>query len=243
MDSDHAYLPELIGAAPDGIAKTLASEGIVRFGPALANERADQLLASLRTHKDWLTVLRQGDAAWYASQDEAKAIGEARFQAMAGAEADKGFRYLYDVLRISADPIKRAERGLTVDRLADQWSSPEAISLWRMLTGSDAVTHIEIMATRYRSGHFLTRHNDGKDPARIAAFVLSLTPKWSPDWGGELEFYGDDDSLIRSLRPSFNALTIFNVPRPHAVNRVASGIPESRYSIAGWFRDRPAVDE
>ncbi|HEY5288971.1 MAG TPA: 2OG-Fe(II) oxygenase family protein, partial [Caulobacteraceae bacterium] len=89
----------------------------------------------------------------------------------------------------------------------------------------------------YKPLDFLTVHDDGHVKRRIA-YVLNMTPKWKPDWGGALQFYDRDDHIEEGYLPTFNALNIFRVPRRHSVTQVAS-FGGLRFSVSGWFEPEP----
>ncbi len=93
-----------------------------------------------------------------------------------------------------------------------------------------------MQVTRYRPGHFLTRHNDVV-PAeqRRVAYVLGFTPRWHPDWGGLLQFYRQDGVPQDAWAPGFNDLMLFDVHRVHAVTYVTPFAAEPRQAISGWF--------
>jgi Rps23 Pro-64 3,4-dihydroxylase Tpa1-like proline 4-hydroxylase len=70
---------------------------------------------------------------------------------------------------------------------------------------------------------------------RRAAYVFNLTPRWQPDWGGQLQFIGPDGHVAEAWVPRFNALNVFAVPQPHAVSIVAPFAVGARYSVTGWL--------
>ena len=57
--------------------------------------------------------------------------------------------------------------------------------------------------SRYKGGHFLSPHSD-KGNGKIA-FVISLTKKWKPEYGGILHFMNDDnlhgDKMLAYITP------------------------------------------
>ena len=96
--------------------------------------------------------------------------------------------------------------------------------------------------TSYDKGNFLTRHNDVvPSEGRVYAYVLGMTEKWHPDWGGLLQFYRQDGAPTESYAPVHNSLTLFDVNKIHAVTLVTLFAPARRYSITGWFRTRKSV--
>jgi SM-20-related protein len=100
------------------------------------------------------------------------------------------------------------------------------------------------VCTNFRPGDFLTVHTDtSKDMVaedRVCAYTLGFTRKWRVDWGGQLLFYDQAGQIMRGLPPAFNTLTLFTVPRAHAVATVAPFTGAPRLSIVGWGRSDPA---
>jgi hypothetical protein len=103
----------------------------------------------------------------------------------------------------------------------------------RRLTFSGAVS-----CTCYQEGDFLGVHNDSTNGS--VAFVLNLTEKWRPEFGGLLHFLSPDRDCIRTvLAPRFNQLIAFDISNerltPHFVSQVATKIPFKRLAISGWY--------
>jgi hypothetical protein len=233
------FLPRLDASAVERLAAEFRASGFVRIAPFLPDDTAAGLSHHLAEELVWDLSLRLGGRKVDASPAEQEKIGLKRLESMALAGADRELRYLFDVVRIAEDPRLRQERDLLVDRLADGWWSEQAMGLWRQITGDPAVGGLEIMATRYRPGHVLTRHDDSNHPGRVAAFVLYLSPKWKGDWGGLLQFL-DMTGEGRSVAPLFNSLVLFQVPRDHLVSMVTPFAPVPRLAITGWFVRRAA---
>jgi Rps23 Pro-64 3,4-dihydroxylase Tpa1-like proline 4-hydroxylase len=91
-------------------------------------------------------------------------------------------------------------------------------------------------ATRYIAGHFLKDHADESPfERRRFAYVLSVTKDWTVDMGGLLHFMDAGGSVVDTFVPTFNALTIFAVPTPHAVSYVPPWVAGERLSLTGWL--------
>jgi hypothetical protein len=149
--------------------------------------------------------------------------------------ASQGVGFLYEghQLRGSHDPALRA--------ILAAVNAPETLERVRTLTGFGDITHADGQATRYRGGHFLTRHRDDlSGQARRVAYVLSLTARWHPDWGGLLQFFEDDGTPRDAWVPGWNVLSLFDVRHVHSVTYVAPFAGGPRLSVTGWFRAGPA---
>ena len=150
-----------------------------------------------------------------------------------------GFQFLYEMHLLSF-------RGEAYSDPAHYWAKAVAflnsaafLGLARDITGLDAIAYADAQATLYRSGHFLTAHDDDTPGTqRLAAYVLSFTPVWRPEWGGLLEFIDHTSQVEAGYVPGFNTLKLFRVPMTHYVSMVAPYAMGGRYSITGWLRAR-----
>jgi Rps23 Pro-64 3,4-dihydroxylase Tpa1-like proline 4-hydroxylase len=122
----------------------------------------------------------------------------------------------------------------TLRDLTSQQRLDYATAAWRQVG-----EYADAQATLYRSGHFLTAHDDNTPGTkRLAAYVLSFTPVWRPEWGGLLEFLDDTSQVETGYVPGFNTIKLFRVPMTHYVSMVAPSAMSGRYSITGWLRAR-----
>jgi len=154
-----------------------------------------------------------------------------------GEAAGTGFRYVFNNFPIfdlfaagdfAAHPLMDLLRFLNGQRF---------LEFARAATGMPDIAFADAQATRYRSGHFLTEHDDdvaGK--RRLAAYVLNFTPDWRADWGGVLQFIDGDGHVAEGYVPKFNALNLLRVPQKHAVSYVSPAARGARLSVTGWLR-------
>ena len=155
------------------------------------------------------------------------------------AAAREGFHYLYDNHPMSNDGEPYAEPAHYLAAITGFLNSEAMLDFARHVTGSTAIDFAEAQATRYRPGHFLNLHDDSHGRhKRVAAYVLNMTPRWRPDWGGALLFQDRPGHIAEGYLPAFNALNILAVPQPHWVEMVAPYAGAARYAITGWFRSR-----
>jgi hypothetical protein len=147
------------------------------------------------------------------------------------------FQYQYDTIRVSDRVNERTAADSLLDRFAQFLSSPPALDLFMRITGSDDLAFADCQATRYRSGDFLTPHNDELDGMhRRFAYVLNLTSDWLPRWGGLLHFVDSSAGIEETITPRFNALSLFAIGQSHYVSQVATYAPVPRISVTGWLR-------
>ncbi|WP_428151410.1 2OG-Fe(II) oxygenase [Brevundimonas sp.] len=207
----------------------------------LTEAAAGRLHALLASERDWICSTIGGGVVADVPVEMIEGLtpaDRARVFALAHQEAQRGFHYMFDTVRIST-PIEKGEP------LPDAWRQIAAflngssfLGFVRSLTGDPRCAYVDAQATRYTAGHYLTEHDDEKPSAgRLYAYVLNLTPDWRTDWGGLLAFIDDDGHVAEAYRPSYNALNIFRVPQRHAVTFVAPFAVAPRLSITGWIRD------
>jgi SM-20-related protein len=124
-----------------------------------------------------------------------------------------------------------------LDNLMAAVSKPSYLSLWHGFRGLDRTVRVEMNASRYMPGHFLSAHADDSPPGehRLAAHVIGLTKDWSDEWGGRLTFCDVNGTRISDRVPSFNTLALFSIPRMHYVSVVSEAATKPRYSLFGWL--------
>lgn len=219
-------------------AERLARAGRAQVSGFLATAYAEHLLAEAQ--KAQFNVVTNGESGhldfpsiWVSTLQGAQAreLGR-RIQATATTR----FQYLFDNLPIY--DLAQAGHG------AQPWNDLVAflngeafLGLMRRVTGEPGIALADAQLTRFRSGHFLTRHDDeahGKN--RYFAYVLSLCPAWNADWGGLLAFHDEAGNLSEAFTPRFNTLNLLRVPQPHSVTQVSLFAGGDRLSVTGWLR-------
>jgi len=134
-----------------------------------------------------------------------------------------------------ADAMNRGETHLLARFI--RWMADDAfLSVMRNITGVEAVNRIYAQATMYAPGSFLLAHDDHVDVEdRRVAYVINLTRRWRPDWGGLLHFGDRDGNVTDSFFPHFNSLSLFAVPQTHFVSYVPPFAEGERNAITGWL--------
>jgi hypothetical protein len=227
------------------LAAQFAADGRVQIRDVLTDVSARALHRVIAEQTPWGIAYDVGTdkpvgltAAEFAALDPARrtAIREAIEQAMRGR--DYGFSYArYPILDAY---LQHWAPGGPHDIVLEHINDAPFLDLVRGVTGMPDLRKADAQATLFAPGQFLAEHSDSHvgEGWRIA-YVLSLCAvDWRPDWGGYLQFFDDDGDIVAGYRPRFNALSLFAVPRPHAVSYVPPFAPVGRYSITGWFRDR-----
>lgn len=121
-------------------------------------------------------------------------------------------------------------------RLYAGFKDKKTLEAIQKITNAKSFDNVFAQATQYLPGHYLTRHlDDPKGEHRKFAFVLGLTRKWDPDWGGLLQFFDDNGQPTESLSPGFNTLDLFDVRHVHSVTFMTPFCQNPRVAISGWF--------
>ena len=221
-------------------ARAYAEQGYAAVEDVLVTQDARRLHKAAAEWAEWnLVALIDGQHRDFmgAEMDRLEPARRAPFDQLVWREAQSGFGYLFENVPLYdagmrdrlINPVFKAAFALT--------RSEAFIAMGRALTGDDAITFADCQLTRYRPGHFLTRHDDGVEGKnRSAAFVLNLTQDWCADFGGVLNLLDEAGDVRVGLTPAFNRLTLFKVPQPHLVSMVSSFANGARYAITGWFR-------
>ncbi|MDO9224228.1 MAG: 2OG-Fe(II) oxygenase family protein [Caulobacter sp.] len=164
----------------------------------------------------------------------------AAFDADMTKAASDGFCFQFDAWRLSDDILAGKRRGgalAPLEAVHDLVNSEAFLGFIRTITGVPDCAYSDTMVSRYRSGDFLSAHDDAiAGKKRLFAYVLNFTPVWRADWGGVLTFLDEDGHVAEGYSPVFNALNIFTVPQAHAVSMVIPYANKPRLSVTGWIR-------
>jgi Rps23 Pro-64 3,4-dihydroxylase Tpa1-like proline 4-hydroxylase len=227
-------------ASPQEWKATFLERGRIHIPDILSPESADEIYECLSQQEKWnLGFLNDGkhvdiDVDSLLQWDDSQT---ADFYKIVFARATHGFQYLNKSIPIYDVYHKKLLPNNFVNEIFEFLNSEEFLDFCRELTSEPDIGFADAQATCYSAGHFLNTHDDnvyGKD--RVAAYVLNMTPKWDPNWGGALQFIGSDGHIEEAFMPKFNALNVFKVPKAHSVSYVAPFAGESRYSVTGWLR-------
>ena len=219
----------------------LAARSRVQIPDFLQPGAAEALRDCLAHAVPWRVAERSDNVAARTHGREG-ALDEAAYRDVLDAaygNARTSFQFVYDSYMLGRARREGWDPNLPVHVVLDFLNSPEFIAFAQYLTGDASINEVNAQATRYRHGQFLTPHDDKHSgEGRRYAYVINLTPQWKADWGGQLQFLDADGSVIETLLPRWNALSIFRVPQMHHVSLVAPWAGEDRLAITGWFLAR-----
>ncbi|MFD0739765.1 2OG-Fe(II) oxygenase [Lysobacter koreensis] len=223
----------------------LQRDGRAQIDNYLQPDAAQRLRACLEREVPWTLALRDAEGArtldhvsYAAMDDAARRALYAQVAGSAGEQGrdDDGFRFAYDSYMMVRAYQEGRDPGLLLHRVLELFNSPDYIAFARALTGDARIRRTDAQATRYRRGQFLRYHTDAEsNEGRLYAYVLNLSRGWQADWGGQLQFIGDDGAVLESYLPRWNALSLFAVPAGHAVSLVAPWAADDRLAITGWW--------
>lgn len=218
----------------------LRREGRVQVRDYLQPQAAERLEDCLRREVPWTLAIRDGAGARTIPHAEYRAMGsDALAQLLrdtAQGARGGGYRFAYDSYMMVSAYKEGRDPGLLLHRVLELFNSPAHLAFVQALTGDDGIRRINAQATRYRPGHFLRQHTDAESSeGRRYAYVLNLSRSWQPDWGGLLQFVGDDGRVGETFLPHWNSLALFKVPTGHMVSLVAPWADADRLAVTGWF--------
>ena len=220
----------------------LQSEGRVQIEHYLQEPAAERLRGCLQHEVPWTLAIRDAEgprtidhATYTALSAEANARLLADVAAGAAGAGDE-FRFAYDSYMMIRAYKENRDPGLLLHRVVELFNSPGYVSFAQHLTGDSRIRRVNAQATRYRPGHFLRLHFDEDETeGRLYAYVLNLSRDWQADWGGLLQFIDPDGAVADTFLPRWNTLSLFAVPRGHAVSLVTPWAGADRLAITGWF--------
>jgi Rps23 Pro-64 3,4-dihydroxylase Tpa1-like proline 4-hydroxylase len=223
-------------------AAEFQARGRVRLRNLLVQEAAERLHRCLSTEVPWKLAYDANGHAMVLDRSAPEVNDVMRRQKlMQGvmSQARQRFQYLYYSYPMVTAYLQGADPGLLLHRVLELLNTNETLDFVRRITGIATLRKADAQATLYQPGNFLTLHDDGGSPTeqRRVAYVLNLTRRWQPDWGGLLHFVNNDGEIVESWLPEFNVLVLFKVPVKHTVSYVAPFAGERRFAITGWFRD------
>lgn len=207
----------------------------------LSEECAQALYRELAESNEWRLAVNRGEEIRHFSPEDLAAWTDEQHALLDRAVSfggRYGFQFRYDVVRLDSTGTR------LLPAFRDFMSSPPVVDFMREITGHSDISFADAHASRYRTGHFLTAHDDQVEAmGRRAAYVLNLTPEWRPDWGGLLQFYDRSGNVTRAFTPAFNVLNIFRVPQTHSVSWVTPIAAAPRYAVTGWLRSEATLGD
>lgn len=221
-----------------GLAKTFRQHGRLNIHDILTGSSAQRIHSCLKNETPYGLCLNTGSASRGLGNLTPRQQEEYTQTAWREVGLD-GFQFLFEQHPLSLHGEAYRDPGHYCARITEFLNGPDFLEFAREVTGFANIAFADAQATLYRSGHFLTAHDDDvPGTGRLAAYVMSFTTAWRPEWGGLLEFLDDSSQIEAGYMPGFNTLKLFRVPMTHYVSIVAPFAAVGRYSVTGWLRAR-----
>jgi Rps23 Pro-64 3,4-dihydroxylase Tpa1-like proline 4-hydroxylase len=223
-------------------ARAYAPHRRIHIPDIMARSDAEAACRALAETANWKTVINAGSKIFDLSAEIKASLTLEQSGALErsiAASASRCYQFKFDNYRLSEQGEPHGDRNHPLAPIVAFINGPRFLAAMRRLTGRPDIAFADAQATRYQPGQFLHVHDDlDQTKRRIAAYVLNLTPEWSPEWGGILHFLDEDDHVAEGYVPRFNALNVFDVGVRHFVSYVAPFARAPRLSITGWLRSR-----
>lgn len=225
---------------PEALAKVYAETGRLQVPNFFTEETANALHELISTNKTWFSAYNEGDNYYevpVASMMNMPREQKIQFMQKVQLGAQRGFQYFFDQYYMTEAIRNGREAGHPLHQMHDYVNSGGFLDFMRVLTGTPEIDRSDSFASQYLPGHFLTTHDDTHaNEDRVAAYTISMTKNWNPNWGGNLMFLDETGNITGGFKPAFNTLNIFKVPQAHAVQHVAPFAGERRLSYLGWLK-------
>jgi Rps23 Pro-64 3,4-dihydroxylase Tpa1-like proline 4-hydroxylase len=92
----------------------------------------------------------------------------------------------------------------------------------------------------YKYDNWITPHYD---PTRKVAYLFYFNKEWKKEWGGDLCLQDEEGKVKTTIAPIGNRLVLLDVSKTsynkHFVSPVSFVAPTPRYSLVGWYSERP----
>ena len=223
----------------DGYRIDLAKHTRLQIPDFLQLDAAERLRSCLQNEVPWTLAERSdGLSKTIAAADYAAMNSQARAEQLQKAyeKARTQFQFVYESYMMVKAAMEGRDPTLILHAILEFLNSEEFIAFARWLVNDPKISHVSAQATRYRPGHFLTRHQDkDQHEDRAYAYVINLTKNWHADWGGLLQFENDAGDVTQTFTPHWNSLSLFKVPQSHIVSLVSPFAIEDRLAITGWL--------
>ena len=196
-----------------------------------------EALANALATVDWSLLYRDESGDRRLSGDELRALSPER-RAQISASINQLAARTYQFSFYSHPIVHTAQRGEddVLSRFVRWMADEEFLALMRSLSGLEDINRVYAQGTMYARGSFLNVHTDEVQVEnRRLAYVINLTRRWRPDWGGLLHFDDGEGNVVETFFPHFNSLSLFLVPQNHFVSYVAPFAQADRLAITGWL--------
>lgn len=225
----------------NALKQEFAANKRVRIDNILAENAREEIYKAVSSEIAFSNAFLFEQQVRTATDQELFALSNENKQALQSAlidSASNGVGFLYGTYKVKAQNVTHP----VLKQFFSWLNSKGLLSLIGDITDNNAIVSANCQGTRYKTGDYLTRHNDiNLSEGREIAYVFNMTKNWHPDWGGLLQFYTQQGIPLESYEPRFNSLSLFDVSIPHSVTYVTPFAKKQRYAVTGWFCNKPCL--
>lgn len=223
-------------------AKGFGLDGRVQIPDFLEKSVADRIFQYLTTETQWVLIFNRDGKRTDLDMETVNRMSPEKQRQLAHSihrNARDQFQYLYKSFPMHEQYLNNKGKYAFTDTICEFLNSPDFLTFGKEVTGRNDIEFADAQATLYAPGHFLTTHDDNvSGENRCAAYIISFTPNWNPDWGGNLVFHDHVGNIEGAFRPLYNSISFIRIGQNHAVSYVAPFASAPRVSITGWLRHR-----
>lgn len=225
---------------PAALGEELRRKRRLQIRNFLEPDSAERLYQALRANRVWYLTFNDGaenSEMPLSSFADMPPPQRNLFLQRVNGRATSQFQFLFIQYYVS-EAIRRGEDpGHPLHAMHNFMNGGACLDFMRRLAAEPQIKEVDVLASLYQRGHFLTNHDDTHGSRdRVAAYVVNLTKNWNPNWGGHLAFFDKNGNIEDAFCPSFNTLNVFLVPQPHAVQQITPFAGDVRTSFAGWLQ-------
>ncbi len=223
------------------LANQFAINKRIQVQNILDEASANRVYKCLTEETEWVVGYKDGDKSLITTDQTIAGMSPNERQTFMKKLSDQArheFQFLYYCFPLDDERLKKFYADHFLYRVYDFIKSELMMKFIREVAGIEEIIGANAQATWYKSGNFLTRHNDFEPvTSRRVAYVMNFSKDWNSDWGGYLQFYDKDGNIEEGFMPRFNSLNLFQTPMDHSVSYVPPFCDGKRLGITGWFRN------
>jgi Rps23 Pro-64 3,4-dihydroxylase Tpa1-like proline 4-hydroxylase len=213
-----------------------ADKGYLTLDNILTQEYINQLYETVPTlNYDF----RGGVGDWYEEVPYTKpALGELLKQKVQHSMFNDDFSFFHRIAKVRRDSKYTNKH---TEEFAQEINLGKVFKEWvESITGFDNLYTAYPTFSFYKYDNWITSHYD---PTRKVAYLFYLTKEWKAEYGGQLCLQDEQGKVHTTILPIGNRLVLLDVSKPsfnkHFVSPVSFVAPEPRFSLVGWYSERP----
>ena len=216
----------------------LDEENLARYRDSFARHPAQLVVVEsflLEEVAERISRFLQGEALFQREHGLYSIEGAVPQEVWESAEDDDRLFRLSRLEGISPEHLM-SPNAVTYLRLRQSLQQPEFREFFEALTGLEFGSSDDFGVHSMSVGDFLRAHSDDLRNRSIA-FVMYLSPGWSPSYGGNLQMVDQTGGESR-IEATFNSIVVFDVQaeNAHQVAPIEAAAGDTRrLTIGGWY--------